>query len=245
MRLAALAAGLALLATPVTAEPTQVMVRAQSLDAKFIGDQMGGVQVILRDARTGRVLARGLTQGGTGDTNLIMKTPRSRGASITDAATAGFNAIIDVREPTLIEAEAEGPMGKPASRIRVTSRLWILPGRDVTGDGWILTFPGLVIEPEVTQTTAAAGRVSAKVTLMCGCPIEPGGLWDSANYVIQAELRRGDQVVARAPLAYAGTPSLFAGAFPALPPGRYRLRVTAMDKSTPNAGFWEGAIRLR
>ena len=43
-----------LVAVPAWAEPTPVKVHAISQDAKFIGDSMGGVEVVLRDAKTGK-----------------------------------------------------------------------------------------------------------------------------------------------------------------------------------------------
>jgi hypothetical protein len=239
-------AALALLSTGAAAEPTHLMIRAQAMDAKFIGDQMGGVQVTLSDARTGRVLARGVTQGATGDTGRIMRTPRARGTQLTEASTAGFDAVVDIDSPTLVQAEAIGPAGKAASKIRVTSQLWVLPGRDVAGDGWVLSFPGLVIEPDLAQLSANAPKLSAKISLMCGCPIEPGGLWNAENYVVEAQLLRGNAIIARTPLTYAGKASLFAGSFPqAARPGRYRLRVIASDKITPNAGVWEAPVQVR
>lgn len=231
-------------ASGARAEPTRVVVRAQAVDAKFIGDQMGGVQVTLRDARSRRVLARGLIRGGTGDTARIMKTPRSRGQVTADAATAGFEAVIDLSRPTLVEVEATGPVGKPASAIRVTSQAWVFPGRDVTGDGWVLNFPGLVIEADPATLNAAAPQVRAQVSLMCGCPIEPGGLWNADNYSVRAELWRGRKLISSGQLSYAGKTSHFAGTLPPAPAGRYRLRVTAIDLDTPNAGVWEDSVRV-
>ena len=61
------------ISAPAYAEPTPVTVRVISQDAKFVGDGMGGARVTLRDARTGRVMANGVTKGGTGDTDQIMK----------------------------------------------------------------------------------------------------------------------------------------------------------------------------
>ena len=164
----ALAAALTLAASSALAEPTHVMVRAQAQDAKFIGDHMGGVQVTLTDARTGKVLAKGLTKGGTGDTPRIMKTPRTRGLGLTDPSAAGFEAVLDLKKPTLVRADAVGPVGKPDSAIKVSSTQWILPGRDIVGDGWVLNFPGLVIEPTTSVSPDGALRISAKVSLMCG-----------------------------------------------------------------------------
>lgn len=234
----------ALLATSAQAEPTHVMVRAQALDAKFIGDHMGGVRVTLTDARTGAVLAKGLTKGGTGDTPRIMKAPRVRGADLADAATSGFLATLDIKQPTLVRALAEGPAGHPGAAVKISSSLWILPGRDITGDGWVLTFPGLVIEPTTAPAADGALRITAKVSLMCGCPIEPGGVWDAKNYDVQAVLLRRGRVVATAPLAYAGQPSQFAGLLPNAPPGRYTLRLVATDRTTPNAGVIEQAVKI-
>lgn len=241
----AFAAGLLLLAASARAEPTHVMIRAQALDAKFIGDHMGGVAVTLTDARTGHVLAKGLTRGGTGDTGRIMKTPRTRGLEITDSATAGFEATLDLKEPTLVRADAVGPIGKPGASIKVSSSLWILPGRDILGDGWVLSFPGLVIEPTTTEAVDGALKVDAKVSLMCGCPIEPGGVWDAKHYVVEAVLLRGERVLFRTGLAYAGQASQFAGVLPAAPPGRYVLRVTAVDTTSPNAGVVSLPVRVR
>lgn len=231
-------------ASAAQAEPTHVMVRAQSLDAKFIGTHMGGVRVILRDARTGKVLARGVTAGETGDTAKIMRKPRERGAAISDADAAGFDAVLDLAKPTLVRAEATGPIGKPASAVAVSSSLWVIPGRDVTGDGWVLTFPGLVIEPAAAPAPGGGLSITAKVTLMCGCPIEPGGLWDAANYKVDARLFQGARQVADAPLAYAGQTSQFAGALPKVTAGRYTLQVVATDAKTPNAGVVEIPVRV-
>lgn len=241
----ALAATLTLASSAALAEPTHVMVRAQAQDAKFIGDHMGGVQITLSDARTGVVLAKGLTKGGTGDTPRIMKTPRTRGMSLTDSSAAGFEAVLDLKKPTLVRVDAVGPVGKPDSAIKVSSTQWILPGRDIGGDGWVLNFPGLVIEPTTTVSPDGALRISAKVSLMCGCPIEPGGIWNADSYKVEAHLVQGTRDVAMAVLTYAGQPSQFSGALAHAPAGHYRLRLIAVDATTSNVGVVEVPVRLR
>lgn len=57
------------------AVPTEIVVKVKSKDGKFIGSSMGGVLITLKDAHTGELLAKSVTKGGTGDTDLIMKTP--------------------------------------------------------------------------------------------------------------------------------------------------------------------------
>lgn len=234
---------LAVLSNAASAEETRVMVRARAVDAKFIGDQMGGVQITLTDVRSGAVLAKGLTKGGTGDTERIMRKPGERWGVLSDAKTAGFEAVLDLQGPTLVRADAFGPVGKPASAIPVTSTMWLLPGRHVTGDGWVLAFPGLVIEPTPVPT-AAGLTLSARITLMCGCILEPGGLWDANGYQIEASLLQGGASIASTRLSYAGEPSLFAATLPRVPAGTYTLRIVATDAKTANAGVVEQMVQI-
>jgi hypothetical protein len=218
--------------TAAQAQPTTVVVRARALDAKFIGTHVGGAQVTLTDARSGKALASGKIEGATGDTPKLMVQPAARNAALADADTARFTAKLDISEPTLVRALVRAPAGMEAS-----STLWVLPGRNIEGDGWVLSFPGLIVEPSAVLGADRKAVIHAKVALMCGCPIEPKGLWDAANYTVTAELTRKDAPPVSFPLAYAGTKSEFAAETPAaLAPGRYRLRVIAADATTPNAG---------
>ena len=242
--LAFVALVLAMPLAPAMAQPTHVIVRARSFDAKFIGTHTGGVSVILTDAATGQVLAQGQIGGGTGDTAKIMQTPPARFDAISDADTAGFEAVLNLTRPTLVRAEAKGPLGRPASAITVSSMMWVIPGRDVLGDGWVLTFPGLAIEANVVRNSDRAPKVTANVTMMCGCPITPGGLWDSNDFTVEAYVLDGDRIVVRTALGYAGTASQFAGDLPRVGPGHFTLRIIALSKKTPNAGVIEQPIDM-
>jgi hypothetical protein len=240
-----MAAVVALGLTPLAgAEPTHVVVRARSLDAKFIGAHMGGVSVTLTDVATGQVLAEGQISGGTGDTAKIMQTAPSRFDAISDEETAGFTAVLDLEKPTLVRADAHGPLGHPASAISVSSMMWVIPGRDITGDGWVLTFPGLAIEAEAAPGPDGATGIKANITLMCGCPITPGGLWDSNDVSVDAYLLKGETVIATTALAYAGSASQFAGQLPPAEPGDFTLRVIAASRKTPNAGVIEKPLTV-
>jgi hypothetical protein len=232
-------------ASPALAEPTQVVVRAISKDAKFIGDSMGGVEVTLTDARSGKVLARGKVAGATGDTKKIVVEPRVRRQPISTPEAARFEAMIDIDKPTLVKAQARGPLGKPAAAITVSSTMWVLPGKPVAGDGWLLEFPGLVVEPVWSRPAPGELKIDAKVTLMCGCPIEPGGHWDAARYEVRATLSRGSTVIAQVPLAFAGQPSSFTATLPAPGAGAYQLLVTAQDAGSGNTGVSESAVSLK
>jgi hypothetical protein len=218
--------------TSARAEPTEVVIRARALDAKFIGSHVGGVQVTLTNAETGAELEHGRIEGGTGDTKRLMTQAQARGDALADADTAKYTAHLDLSEPTRVKVQAIGPGG-----MEVSAMMWVLPGRNVDGDGWVLNFPGLIVSPTTVQAADRRLQIRATVSLMCGCPIEPGGLWDAARYQVVAELRQSGAQPIRFPLAYAGEKSKFAGEpQTSPPPGAYSLRVTAVDAKSPNAG---------
>ncbi len=245
MRLRAAIFGLAIAASGLAsawAEPTQVTVRAFADDAKFIGTSMGGVRITLTDAKTGKLLAQGLTEGATGDTRRIVREPRARGQGVASADTAAFRATLDISAPTLVKAEGYGPVGKPDSAITVSAMRWVLPGEDIAGDGWVLAFPGLVAEPTWSLTADGVLNVSAKVTMMCGCPIEPAGDWNADDYRVQARLSAGRRQVAESALSFAGQPSQFHGAIGPVPPGRYVLQVIASNAKTGNNAVVERQV---
>ncbi len=94
---------------------TKVMIRAIARDAKVIGTHVGGARITVKDAATGEILAQGIQQGGTGDTDVIMKKPHTRGMTVFSAGDAsGFLAVLHLDKPTVVEISAEGPLGQRA-----------------------------------------------------------------------------------------------------------------------------------
>jgi hypothetical protein len=226
------------------AEPTEITVRVLSKDAKFVGSTMGGMRVTLRDAHTGEVLASGVTRGGTGDTRLLMHDGGGRRARLADDSAAKFAATLELDAPRLIEVEAYGPLAQPQAAHRVLASQWVVPGRGLSaGDGWVLELPGLVVDvlappaPTVLPGGATAVEVRANVTTMCGCPVEPKGLWDADALEIRAVVSRDGRTLARVPLAYAGATSQFAASVPLDGPGTYELLVYAYDPANGNTGL--------
>ena len=222
--------------------PTRIVVRAVSHDAKAIGTAVGGARITIRDAATGAVLAEGVQQGGTGDTRRIVVEPRVRGARVYDTpGTAAFEATIPLERPTRVEVTAEGPLGYPDALQRASKTLWLVPGRHVTGDGIVLELHGFtveILEPGDAAAAAPGARVPvrARVNLLCGCPTEPGGLWDANRIQIVARLLRDGRVHAETPLAYAGEPSTYDGALVPEAEGTFELEVLAVDRERPNTG---------
>ena len=245
-RLLLLVAGLALLAGPVLAQPqpesTRVVVRAASNDAKLLHDGVGGALVRIVDVETGAVLAEGVQRGSSGDTEQIMRQPRERGAAVYDTeGAAKFATTLMLAHPTTVRVTAMGPRDYPQAHKRTSTTMTLLPGEHMTGDGIVLPLHGFIVEV-LRPTTArvapgATVDVRARVRMMCGCPTEPGGLWDASRYTIQAELVGPDGgVVATAPLSFAGTTSEYEGTITVPSAGATQLRVSAVDAERANAG---------
>jgi hypothetical protein len=223
-----------------TGTPTQVMVRAVARDAKIIGSNVGGARITITEAASGKVLAEGEQAGNTGQTDQIVTRPRKRGASIYDTeGAAGFLATLSLSEPTVVQITATGPLGTPSSAQAASKTLLLIPGKDVLGDGVILEIHGFAVEllaPEGPLKAGTASEVRAKVTMQCGCPTEPGGLWNADDIEIVAQLIREGNVVQTALLDYAGEESHYSGSLTPPEAGTYELRVLAMDSGNVNFG---------
>lgn len=234
------------------AVPTRLVVRVVASDAKIIGSGVGGVHVVVRDQRTGEVLAQGMQEGGTGNTDLIMN-PQERGATVFDTdGAAGFRAEIPLTGPTPVTIEYRGPMGTPHAVQQGSTSVLMLPGEHMDGEGVVVVLHGFTVEllsPEAQPFEAAAGEdvgVRARVTMLCGCPTEPGGLWDASGYDIRAQWIRDGEVVEETALAYSGTRSEYTGTLRApADAGPVTLRVISVDRARANTGMVEALGRIR
>ncbi|OSZ72622.1 hypothetical protein CAP39_04695 [Sphingomonas sp. IBVSS1] len=191
-------------AAPALAVPTPVTVRVISQGAKFIGTGMGGVEVTLADAATGAPLASGRIEGGTGDTAKIMPGA-PRGTPQADDKTAKFDAMIDIDAPRAVLVTVKGPLKPAGVAVTASATHWLLPGQPVVGDGWVLELRGLAL-----TARREGGQVVADVSMLCGCPIAPGTLWDESRFRLNAWV--GAQAV---PLKWAGQTGRFAAEVPA------------------------------
>ncbi len=226
----------------VHAEDTELVVRARSHDGKFIGSAVGGLQVTVTDARTGRVLAAGMIEGGTGDTDRLMKQPAERGGRLADKSAARYAVELDIDEPTQVLVEVAGPLAAGQNAQRASRTVWLIPGRAIDGDGLIFDLHGLIVHP-VSPTpnqvvpTGQSVAIEANVTMLCGCPITPGGLWDAANFDVKAIVRDGEgEVVREVPLEYAGRPSTFRGEYRPEETGPHKVEIVATQTNAANAG---------
>jgi hypothetical protein len=196
-------------------QTTRVMVHVVARDAKIIGSGVGGARVTVVNAETGTILAEGVTEGGTGDTELIMRTPHTRDMTVYDTeGAAGFLAELEIGEPTIVVISAAGPLGYPQAIQTASKQMLIVPGGHVEGDGVVLELHGFIVEilsPEPLTPVGDGFDVSVRVRHMCGCAIEPGGLWDANKKEFVARLKADGEVVSSTQLEYAGRSSMFRG----------------------------------
>ncbi len=151
---------------------TKVIVRAVSKDAKVIGSGVGGAQVRIVIAETGQTLAEGRQEGGTGDTERIMVSPRERGKIVYGTPGAAFfQAQIPLDRPTLVEIRVEAPLAYPQALQRASKTLTLIPGRDIAGEGVVMELDGLIVNildpaPGRVFGTGEEMRVRAEVKML-------------------------------------------------------------------------------
>lgn len=224
-------------------ESTTVTVRALAKDAKFIGTGMDGALITIVETATGDTLASGPTKGGTGDTDRIVKNPIERYEKLSTADAAKFVAEIPLQKPMKVTISADAPQSLAYSQIKVSIEQWLIPGKDIVGDGIILEVPGFAITnrlPKSKKTkTYKVGQsipIKSHIVMMCGCPTADGGLWDSSEYEIKAQVRKGGVLVKEIPLSFTGKTNLFDAVFTPQKAGNYEFVVYAFHPKTENTG---------
>jgi len=196
---------LVLFASPVlAAEPVHIEVGVLANGAKFIGDKTGGAAVKIIDAESGKVVAEGVTRGGTGDTARIMRGERYSSVRSGDDAVFAFSLPLD--EPAQFIVEAEGPLGEPQAKSHARKSVWLVPGVDRAGDGRVLlSLSGYIIRPvDVKLDDKGRGHVRVELEMLCGCPIQPSGTWDADRIRKHAVLVMADGTERIADLEYTG-----------------------------------------
>ena len=228
-------------------KPTTIIVRVVAHGAMVLGREVGGARVTITDIETKQILATGIQQGEAGDQNLIMRTPRLMEEPLySSRPSAAFTTTLELRQPTLVEVEAEGPLSYPASARRVKKTVLLIPGQDLTGDGIVLDLSGYIVEinhPKPGEPLIAKDDVilRASIRTLSGAVLRPHGDWDSRRIRIYGDVLIGDRIIERLQLFYSSDTGNFEAPF-FVPhhkeaPDGITLRVVAADASTGNSGI--------
>jgi hypothetical protein len=252
-------------AQPATTRvPTEITVRAIAVGGKFLGDDVGGAQISIRDVQTGELLAAGVTRGGSGPASLMTdRLNRSQPIPTEDGdnSASRFDATLSLDRARLVEVTAVGPLAAPSPG-RVSKTIWLYPGKNrspsgnLRTDGLLMEIPGLMVgmvTPPVhylptKHDPAAPMEIRANVTMMCGCPIA-GEPWPASDFEVVAHIQHGAQRVA-VPLRFDanerdGAPSQFVSrAWVPGDIGVFNITVVAYQKSTGNLGVAQSSVTL-
>lgn len=230
--------------------PTEILVHVLANDAKLMGTSIGGAWVTVRDVKSGEILSQGKHEGSTGDTDLIVKEPVKRGENrFPGDSPAVYQDVIELSKPTVVEISAEGPLGYPHSMQKASITTLLIPGKNMTGEGVVLTLNGFVVDlmaPESVDSVKAGEpfTLTTSVRMMCGCPTSPGGLWNSDDFEITAFLLRNDEVVSSAPMKFSGKTNIYTVEMKAPTSGSLEILITASDESKSNFGMDLTIIRV-
>jgi hypothetical protein len=228
-------------------KPTRILVRAVAHGGMVLGRDVGGARITITDVATKQILATGTQQGEAGDQNQIMRTPHLMEEPIySSRPAASYKATLELRQPTLVEITAEGPLAYPASVQRTTETVLLIPGQDLTSDGIVLHLYGYIVqveEPKPGDALIAKDDVKlrASIRTLSGAPVRPHGDWDSRKIRIYGEVVIGNRIVERLQMFYSGDGGRFEAPFfvptPSEAPDGITLRVVAIDLSTGNSGM--------
>jgi hypothetical protein len=250
--------------------PTTITVRVIARAGKFLGDDIGGAEVTVRDVRSGELLAHGRTRGGSGPASL-MTAPLTRNQPVPvadppDNTACRFDATLLLETPRLMEISAFGPLAAPQSANRVSATTWVVPGSNISPagharlDGFLLEIPGLMVQvlnPPAHYLPSKPDPkhfipIRANVTMMCGCPISNavGTPWPETDFEVTATIL-SQGVTTAIPLHYdphapGGAPSqFFSNQWAPGTLGVYEIAVSAYQKSTGNTGVDFTTVNLQ
>ena len=173
-----------------------------------------------------------------------MRSPHERYTQLSDNDTAGFLAVVDIDEPTFVQIEVISPINKRNAQIHASTQIWLIPGKDILGDGIVLEIPGFIIdilEPNTHQyipleTVITSGiNIKANIVMMCGCPIQKDGLWDSNLMEVRAVVQKDGEAYTDVLLDNPGQ-NIFEGNLAVKESGYYQITVYAYNSKTGNTG---------
>lgn len=181
-----------------------LLIRPAARGGKYLGpDAANGnhqsALVLIMNPKTGEVVAHGIADasnpGSAGPANLM--DPVSRGAPFaTDGNTIQVRLSVEISEPTDFRVLVFGPLKHPGQARLAQADITVLPGVNIgittqNPEGLVIEVPGLCISDVTANWQGPLVTCTARVTMMCGCPIsnKPGWPWPDSNFSVQMVTR--------------------------------------------------------
>jgi hypothetical protein len=233
---------------------TRILVRIQAKGGKYLGDDIGGAWVTVRNSQTGELLASGVTSGDSGSISDEYVPNASQRAIVTPGnprqihwvvalpTTSHFSAELALDHPAMLEIAVYGAIGGLQTAHKAVATAWAVRGSEVIADIEISGLLVQVMEPTThlqLPKTGSTVPLKANVAMMCGCPINYGMLWIPSDFEVSAKVRNlGSGAIATVPLNFSATgePGLFEGSYNVTEPGFYEATIMAIQRSTGNTG---------
>lgn len=234
---------------------TSILIRVQARGGKFLGPDIGYSTVTVTDTQTNKVIASGpagVTGQDSGNLSQTVSNNASSSVVLTypgpqvwyltanPGKTAFFLATFDIPNPTVVEISAT------AHGITSSGLMWVEPGSSLlTEPGYVVIMPGLAVDLIAVKAANGVFAVSAKVTMMCGCPIndsktDPKGPieWPSSEFMVWGEMRLNGAVVTKSQAFTLTATSEYYGNVPVpSSPGNYELAIVAIQAFENNVGI--------
>lgn len=244
--------GILAFAPPAKAADTDILLTVLARDGEFVGSPVGGAQVIIRDRRTGDIIANGTTAGDMGDRKVLMSGSHARDAALLSEGSARLEFTLDIMEPLPVTISATGPVGQLQSTVTTSMDTILIPGQDYSsGNGIMLELPGMsvdVLNPPANTVVPYSPdtpiTVLANVMKLSGSEVEAGSPWPPERYTVAAHVYKDLLFITSAPMRYADAPGQFVANLKLPRAGTYRFVVTAFDAKTKEAGMDATTVTL-
>jgi hypothetical protein len=220
---------------------TDILIRPTARGGKYLGPDAANSQnhsayVFLMDLHSGKRVAEGYvnTAGKDPGPEASIMLPVSRCEPFaTDPNTVGITLSVHIEQPTDFRVSVFGPLSFPDQARLAQADITVLPGVDIGvnvynpnalmptfPEGLVIEVPGLCISGVQAEWSGAELTCFAKVTMMCGCPINdtpPDWYWPPSDFNIQLVTYMASGAVHKYPLHFDTTPgvaSSFIGKWP-------------------------------
>lgn len=157
---------------------------------------------------------------------------------------------LPLTEPSLLEFTA---IAFAPDQVYASATMWVMPGMQLLADpGLVLTIAGLYTTVQ-TSVMGSSVKVTATVTMMCGCPITVAPphqpppdeelYWPATEFEVTAQFRIGEQESPPIALPFETT-NTFSRTVQ-LAPGTYEVSVVAVQPKETNVGFARTQVVVR